>query len=419
MSLLALDLKDTGHSVSKVVFCAPDFIYRFRGIQTHIFRKPIDAFEDWLRDLVRRENYDTFFLYNHYRPYNQIAWNLAEELGMGCYVFELGLIRPNCVTVFSNRTLPLPTLATAWDEIVAGNRNPKQAETPLEICQVSTAAKMVAFCSNFFISRVTSPFFPNFVDQREMKLWSHFKHGMIHLWRFIERGRDYEFDPLFSGELSGNYYAVPLQVHSDTQITKCSDFRSIEQFIKQVVRSFERHAPKDAKLVFKVHPMDRGYKDYTDLIAGLDHRLGGGRILYVDRVSLPTLLANCRGLVNINSSVGISGLVHHVPVITLGQAVYNLPDLTHQGGLDAFWTQATRPKSHRVRQFINLLLETSQGRGTLSQRCFDVPGRCRIQWPGPFQQEFFAQTVPNSGEDTSEMAEKESSIAAIGSAIPV
>lgn len=419
MSLLALDLKDTGHSVAKVVFCAPDLIYRFRGIQSHIFRKPIDSFEDWLRDLVRRENYDTFFLYNHYRPYNQIAWNLAEELGMGCYVFELGLIRPNCVTVFSNKTFPLPTLATAWEKIIAGHRNPKQAETPPEICQVSTAAKMVAFCSNFFISRVTSPLFPNFVDQREMKLWSHFKHGLIHLWRFIERGRDCEFDPLFAGELSGSYYAVPLQVHSDTQITKCSDYRSIEQFIKQVVRSFERHAPPDTKLVFKVHPMDRGYKDYTDLITGLDHRLGGNRILYVDRVSLPTLLANCRGLVNINSSVGISGLVHHVPVITLGQAVYNLPDLTYQGGLDAFWTQAARPKSHRVRQFINLLLETSQGRGTLSQRCFDVPGRCRIQWPGPFQQEFFAQTVPNSAEDTAEVAENESNIAPIRSALPV
>ena len=54
-------------------------------------------------------------------------------------------------------------------------------------------------------------------------------------------------------------------------------------------------------------------------LAGLDHRLGGGRILYVDRVHLPTLLANSRGVVNINSSVGISGLVHHVPVITLGR----------------------------------------------------------------------------------------------------
>ena len=393
MSHLALDLKDAGHEVGKVFFCAPDLIYKFRGVRTHLFRKPLEEFDLWLRELLRVENYDTFFLYNHYRPYNQVAWKLAEEMDLGCHVFELGLIRPNCVTVFSRKALPLPTLAKAWDKLLGGGPPPKPVETPAELCQVSTAAKLFAFCTNFLLSRITSPLFPNFVDQREMKLWSHFKHGVIHLWRFIERGRDSEFDALFAGEMSGTYYAVPLQVHSDTQITMCSDFKSIEQFIKKVVNSFEKHAPADTKLVFKVHPMDRGYKDYTDLIAGLDHRLGGGRILYVDRVHLPTLLANSRGVITINSSVGISGLVHYVPVITLGKAVYNLMELTFSNGLDAFWTQATGPSKQAVRCFIHLLLESNQGRGTLSQRCFDTPGRCKIQWPQPFHKEFFAHRL--------------------------
>ena len=390
MSRLALDLKDAGHEVGKVFFCAPDLIYKVRGVRTHLFRKPLEQFDLWLRELLRVENYDTFFLYNHYRPYNQVAWKLAEEMDLGCHVFELGLIRPNCVTVFSRKALPLPTLAKAWDKLLVGGPPPKPVETPAELCQVSTAAKLFAFCTNFLLSRITSPLFPNFVDQREMKLWSHFKHGVIHLWRFIERGRDSEFDALFAGEMSGTYYAVPLQVHSDTQITMCSDFKSIEQFIKKVVNSFEKHAPADTKLVFKVHPMDRGYKDYTDLIAGLDARLGGGRILYVDRVHLPTLLANSRGVITINSSVGISGLVHYVPVITLGKAVYDLMELTFSNGLDAFWTQATGPSKQVVRCFIHLLLESNQGRGTLSQRCFDTPGRCKIQWPQPFHKEFFA-----------------------------
>lgn len=399
MSRLALDLKDAGHEVGKVFFCAPDVIYKLRGIRTHMFRQPLEDFESWLRELIEGQGYDTFFLYNHYRPYNQVAWKMAAELDLGCFVFELGLIRPNCVTVFSRKTLPLPTLAKAWSKLLAGGHPPRPVETPAELCQVSTSAKLMAFCSNFFLSRITSPLFPNFVDQREMKLWSHFKHGVIHLWRFIERGRDSEFDSLFAGKLSGTYYAIPLQVHSDTQITMCSDFKSIEQFIKRVVNSFEKYAPADTKLVFKVHPMDRGYKDYMDLITGLDHRLGGGRIFYVDRVHLPTLLANSRGVVNINSSVGISGLVHHVPVITLGTAVYSLVDLTYQGGLDSFWSHADKPRAHRVRHFINLLLETSQGRGTLSQRCFDVPGRCKIQWPAPFHQEFFGDRFDGNRDD--------------------
>ena len=389
LSLLGQDLMDVGHEIGKVVFCVPDLIYRIRGMRTHVFRKPLVEFESWLRDLIRREGYDGFFLYNHYRPYNQIAWDLAGQLNLSCHVFELGLIRPNCVTVFSRDRMPIPTIAAEWDRLLSGSPPPDSPELPRMLCKVSTPAKLVVFCTNFFLSRVTSPLFPNFVDQRGMKLWGHFKHGVIHLWRFAERGRDFEMDPVFAGEMSGKYYAVPLQVHSDTQITRNSDFKSIEQFIKKVVKSFERFAPPDTKLVFKVHPMDRGYKDYTDLINGLDNRLGGGRILYVDRVHLPTLLSHSRGLVNINSSVGISALTHHVPAIALGNAVYDLPHLTFRGGLDAFWTKARKPAKRRVNQFVNLLLTTSQGRGTLSQRCFDVQGRCKIQWPPVFHGEFF------------------------------
>lgn len=389
MSRLALDLKDAGHEVSKVFFCAADIAYKVRGIRTHLYREPLAGFGDWLRELVRREGYDTFFLYNHYRPYNQLAWDLAEEMDLGCWVFELGLIRPNCVTVFSRQTMPIQELARKWERLQSGGEAPAVVTTPPELCQVSTTAKMLTFCTSFLFSRLTAPLFPNFVDQRDMTLGHHFKHGIIHLWRFFERGRDSEYDPVFSGDWAGTYYAVPLQVHSDTQITRCSDFKSIEQFIKKVVRSFEYHAAPDARLVFKVHPMDRGYKDYTDLIAGLNHRLGGDRILYVDRVHLPTLLSNSLGVVNINSSVGISGLVHHVPVITLGRAVYDLKGLTFGGELDDFWTAAKAPKSHKVKQFIDLLLNTSQGRGTLSQRCFDVANRCKIQWPEPFRNEFF------------------------------
>lgn len=389
MSLLALDLKDQGHEVGKVFFCAADLTYKVRGIRTHLFRKPLEDFDAWLRELVRTEHYDTFFLYNHYRPYNQVAWKLAEELDLGCFVFELGLIRPNCVTVFSRESTPLPTLAKAWEKLLAGGEPPESVIMPPALRQVSGAAKMCVMSSNFVFSRLAAPLFPNFVDQQEMKLWGHFKHGVIYLWRYFARSGDSEMNALFAGELSGKYYSVPLQVHRDTQVTKCSNFPSIEEFIEHVVHSFERHAPADTKLVFKDHPIDRGYKDYTDQIVRLDERLGRGRILYVDRVHLPTLLSHSRGVVNINSSVGLSGLIHHAPVITLGTAAYDLPELTFQGDLDSFWTESEKPKPQRVKQFIDLLLSTSQGRGALSQRCFDVPGRSRIQWPKPFRKEFF------------------------------
>jgi capsule polysaccharide modification protein KpsS len=296
--------------------------------------------------------------------------------------------------VFDKEEFPLQHVPRLWNRILKGDYVPRPLPRPAELCQVNTTAKLLQFCTNFLISRITWPLFPHFVDQRQMNLWHHLKHSLIHMVRFVERDRDGELDAWFAGDLSDQYYAVPLQVHSDTQITRCSAFESIEQFIRKVAISFANHAPAGTKLVFKVHPMDRGYKDYADLITGLNEFIGGQRLLYVDRVHLPTLLENSRGVVNINSSVGISGLIHHAPVLALGDAVYDLPELTFQGPLDAFWTQAESPHPQRVKQFIDLLLENNQGRGTLSQRCFDVANRCRIQWPAPFRREFFDSNAP-------------------------
>ncbi|WP_411827578.1 hypothetical protein [Luteolibacter sp. AS25] len=389
LGLLAQDLEDEGHQVGKVIFCASDYIYKFFGIRTHVYRDKIDNFQAWVTELIKNEGYDTVFLYNHYRPYNQIVWDLSEKMTLECWVFELGLIRPNCVMVFEKNSFPLTTIAEKWDKILKGAAAPEKHITPPELCRVSTPVKLVNFGANFVFSRLTSPLFPNFIDQRDMHLGKHVKHGLIHLWRFFQRAGDEEYDTYFATELSGKYYAVPLQVHSDTQILQNSTFESIEEFVATVVESFEKHAPKDTKLVFKVHPMDRGYKDYADLIDGLNHRIGEERLFYVDRVHLPTLLENARGLVNINSSVGISALIHGNPVIALGNAVYDLPELTFQGDLDDFWTQAPTPQKRLVNHFLNLLLETCQGRGTLSQRCFDVPGRTRIRWPIAFSNSFF------------------------------
>ncbi len=393
MALLGSDLKNAGHDVGKVVFCVPDLFYKFRRVRVHVFRKPLGDFGKWLRELIHHEGYDFLFLYDHHRPYNLVARDIAEQLDLGCYVFEPGLIQPDCVTVFDRKSPPLPTMAKAWEALMNGGPPPRQDVKPPEPCEVSAPAKLAALCFNFFLSRVTWPLFPHFVDPCEMKFWHQFKHGLIHLWRFFEHGRDGELEPLFAGEWAGTYYVAPLQFHGDPKVTLESDFNSIEQFIKRVVKSFARNAASDTKLLFKVHPADRGYKDYSDLVAGLDARLGGNRLLCVDCVHLPTLLAHSRGLVTINSSAGLTGLIHHIPVMALGRAVYDLPGLTFSGGLDAFWCEARRSEPLMVAHLLNLLLATSQGRGTLSQRCFDVPGRCKIQWPEPFRNDFFASGI--------------------------
>jgi len=55
------------------------------------------------------------------------------------------------------------------------------------------------------------------------------------------------------------------------------------------------------------------------------------------------LLSNAAGIVTINSTVGTTGLYNRVPVKVLGNAVFDIPGLTSQQPLDAFWQDPSPP----------------------------------------------------------------------------
>ena len=56
----------------------------------------------------------------------------------------------------------------------------------------------------------------------------------------------------------------------------------------------------------------------------------------LDGGSLDELVQHALGMVTVNSTAGLHALQMSCPVITLGQAVYDVPDLTFQGELDEF-----------------------------------------------------------------------------------
>jgi capsule polysaccharide modification protein KpsS len=163
---------------------------------------------------------------------------------------------------------------------------------------------------------------------------------------------------------SKQYYLVPLQVHSDAQIRHWSDVASAPAFIRRVISSFSRNAPQGTLLVIKHHPLDRGYSDYTRLIRKLSARYGlQDRVLYVHDVRLASLLDHAKGTIVINSTVGLSSLLHNTPVKVLGHAVYNMKGLVFEGALDDFWGEDPVIDRRLYRQFRHHLLSTNQING--------------------------------------------------------
>ena len=166
-------------------------------------------------------------------------------------------------------------------------------------------------------------------------------------------------------------------------------FFTMEQFIEETAKSFLENAPENTKLIFKVHPMDRGYKDYASLIDDLNRACGEERFRYLDRIHLPSALGNALGCITINSTVGLSALYHGAPTICLGQAIYDLKELTYQDSLPNFWNNRPPVNTVALKKFIYHLKETTQAHGLLSQKIFNnLPGESQIYWT-PLYKELF------------------------------
>jgi capsule polysaccharide modification protein KpsS len=122
--------------------------------------------------------------------------------------------------------------------------------------------------------------------------------------------------------------------------------------------------------------MDRPYSDYSVDIEALrlEHGLGE-RLLYVDVINLPSALRGARGTVVINSTVGLSSLMHGTPVKCLGRAIYDMPGLTHQGSLADFFQEPGSVNRELHQRFRHWLLAHNQLNGSVWSRLFDDPAR--------------------------------------------
>ena len=391
ISNVALDMISSGISVTKVILNAAEWIYVRRGVPTVSYDEPLDSFEPWLRKYIANSGTDCVILYNQYRPYNEIGWRIAKELNIQCIVLELGLLRPDFCTIYSRDFDHFDYLKSEWRKLEMNDVILEEQEVPPHLAMMKTMTKMKQFAAFFLFSRVMAIFgrqYTHYVDQRGQGFFHHFYALIKSGLRYQGRAKHSRYNQLFAQEWRDNFFLVPLQVHCDSQITKRSDFESIEDFIDSVVDSFIKNAPAGSKLVFKVHPMDRGYKDYHKKIKEINRIDGNKRIHYVDRVHLPTALNHCKGVVTINSSVGLSALIHRKKLICLGEAAFDLENLSYQGSLESFWNSDFVPSREKMRNFINLLKLTSQANGTFFQKIYSIKGHSKINWPTMFRKIF-------------------------------
>lgn len=370
----AIQLEQNGHNVLKVNLNGGDLFFYQRGNYIN-YRNTPAMWPFWIESIITQREIERIYLFGDCRRYHRQAISVAKRLGVDVHVFEEGYVRPNYTTLEKggvngySEACSKDALSSGLDG-VKGEECDNVTSAPVKSVFMSAAVSAMKY---YLASAVMRGHFPYYEHHRSLKVipeglcW--IRSGFRKMkYRIVQRRIG---STLINGEIP--YFLVPLQVHNDTQVTQHSEFGSVEAFIERVIVSFAS-AAENTHLVFKHHPYDRGYKCYKKHIQKLvrKHNIEG-KVFYIHDVDLPALLRNASGSVLINSTVGISSLYHQTPVKAMGDAIYNLPGLTYQGKLEAFWQNPGEVDNTLFHKFRNYLIAKTQVNGSVYT---EVEGDC-------------------------------------------
>ncbi len=359
---LADRLSADGHQVAKVNFNGGDTAYWWPRPALG-FRGGVEDLPEFLDAQYRRLGITDQVLFGDRRPVHRPAVERAERYGIRTHVFEEGYFRPHWVTleregVNGHSLLPRDP---DWFREVGGRLPDAVAAVPFRspfwiravhdiAYHAAGAANPLAFPGYRTHAPVDAPVEYAGYARRFAALPFHRPRDEARINALVRQ--------------AAPFFLLPLQLNSDAQIRDHSRFDGMGGVMAFAMESFARHAPADAKLLIKNHPLDMGLVDYPQTIRELTTRFGlAGRVEYLETGDLELILRHALGMVTVNSTVGAVALGFGCPTITLSDPIYNLPGLCFQGPLDAFWTARPPPDRELFRRFRNTVVHATQVNG--------------------------------------------------------
>jgi capsular polysaccharide export protein len=360
---LSKDLGRVNSTVFKINFHGGDWLFYPRKAVN--YRNTLDEWPSFLESFLKKNRIDLILLFGDCRSLHMVARDVAVKCGVQVGVFEEGYIRPYYITL----------------EITGVNANSRIPKNPdFYGALTTTSSKIQSVNPPFLFSMVWAmvynvfgslcrPFFPHYKHHRSLSIFD----GVCWLksfWRKqIYKIAECGFQNFLVTQQDKNFFLIPLQVGSDAQIHSHSKFNNVREFIVEVMDSFAQFAPPETLLVFKQHPLERGYSDHSEFIEAKSKYLNiSERIMYIHDQHLPTLLSHARGCVLINSTVGLSAIFHGIIVKNMGEAIYDMPGLTFQGELKDFWTSSEKPDHNLYEKFYNYVINATQINGNFYRR---------------------------------------------------
>ncbi len=330
-------LKADGHRVLKIHFCLADFVFWGRRPAVS-YRGRYKNWRDWIERYIQAEQVTDVFYYADRLPYHADALQVARNRGVRCWAIEFGYLRPDWITMEPEGMGAYSTFPKSRDgiEALAGT-----AEAPDMMPRYPHTFLTEAFCEVTYhlLQASGRPFYPFYFSDKIYWPIIDYLSWIRELARDGRRKCHAKDVQKLTAEDGISFNLIAMQIQADYQIRASSPYVHISEFLDEVFESFARSAPRSRQLVIKLHPLDNGLERWFSRIPAMARAAGiDGRIHLIKGGDLSVFLQNSRGVVVINSTVGIHALRFGVSTYAAGGGVFDLPGLTHQGELDTFWT---------------------------------------------------------------------------------
>lgn len=373
---LAATLKVRGHAVHRINVCLGDhFLWRgllwpqpewksfnATGVPAEDFQGRLGEWRAHIERVLEARAVTDLVLLGEQRPYHRIAISAARARGIAVTATDFGYIRPDWLII----------------ERDGHNALSHYPRDPAAILALAEGLPAVDETRRFADHFPTQARWDVLFHLSNLALWPfrHFQGFQLHpvvpaylgtAWRLVLRGRTRRRAEALVASLPEDapFYLFAMQMENDYSIRAYSPYPDMDSALRETVRSFAAHAPPQARLAVKVHPLDPGLKHWTARLARMARRAGvGDRVHLVDAIPLDPLLLRATGVITVNSTAGIRALQLGKPVAALGEALYRVQGMTHEEGLDSFWQEARLPDAALTDAFLRGIAHYLHVRGS-------------------------------------------------------
>jgi capsule polysaccharide modification protein KpsS len=272
-----------------------------------------------LEKIIKEKDIKFLVMQNDTRWQHSLAIYVANKMNINYYVFELGLFRPNTITIDPegvNYNNSLPRNKEFYRDISIENKF-DYSKTNSDINEFERNIIVAKYMIYYRIGEILGK---NSLENKTISLKDYFSRFYN---TYLKKSKKEDN----SIQLPTNYIFVPFQVVNDSQTLVHSDFNNMIEFAETViegVKEYNKNNDDGLSLVFKEHPMDVGKVNYDDFY---EKYKNNDSIIFLKQGDTKKIIEKSDLVITINSTVGIEALEMHKKVICLGRAFYAIEDI--------------------------------------------------------------------------------------------